>query len=112
MADHLLSAAERSANALHLPLRDEAHTFLRRRQARDRLRSVAVPLDAGGLPVMLVGGLFGTSWLLEPLWEWFDLVHCHPTVAPIRWGVDCGERTTVRYWQRWRNWSSTRVGPR
>lgn len=96
MAIDLLSAADRFATALHVPLYEEARALRLRQLAHDLVRSTAPPLDAGGLPVLLVGGLLDTPWLLEPLSDWFDLLHCRPTLAPVGFGVDCGERTTGR----------------
>ncbi|GAF46465.1 alpha/beta hydrolase family protein [Rhodococcus wratislaviensis] len=96
MAIHLLSAADRFANALHVPLYDETRALGQRQRAHDLVRSTVPPVDAGGLPVLLVGGLLSRSWLLKPLSEWFGLLNCRPAVAPVGFGVDCGERNTVR----------------
>ena len=96
MTIDLLSAADRFATALHVPLYEEARGLRQRQQAHNLVRAMAPPLDAGGLPVVLIGGLLDTPWLLEPLSDWFDLLRCRPTLAPVGFGVDCGERTTVR----------------
>ncbi|MGW5153712.1 hypothetical protein [Rhodococcus koreensis] len=91
-----LDALSLVAAALHVPLYEEARALRQRQQAHDLVRSLAPPLDAGGVPVLLVGGLLDTPWLLEPLADWFDLLHCRTAMAPVGFGVDCGERTTGR----------------
>ncbi|MFE5709027.1 esterase/lipase family protein [Rhodococcus koreensis] len=95
----LLRTADEIAKSLRLPLYDEACAFRQRRHAYNVLQSTAPTLDAGGLPVVLVGGLLSTPWLFEPMRQWFDLAHCGPTIAPVGLGIDCGERTTAHLLQ-------------
>ena len=52
------------------------------------------PMDARGLPVLLVGGLAGSGAQLQVLSDWLVRLNCRPVIAPTRSGVDCGERTT------------------
>jgi pimeloyl-ACP methyl ester carboxylesterase len=51
-------------------------------------------LDAGGLPVLVVGGLASSATTLAPLTGWLGRLGCQPSVAPVGGGVDCGERST------------------
>jgi pimeloyl-ACP methyl ester carboxylesterase len=51
------------------------------------------PLDAHGLPVLIVGGITSTERALSPLCEWLHKLNCRCLVAPVRFGVDCGART-------------------
>lgn len=52
--------------------------------------------DAGGLPVLLVGGMASTPQTLLPLHDWLLRRNARPAIAPIRFGIDCGERTAGR----------------
>ncbi|MEW9533763.1 lipase family alpha/beta hydrolase [Microbispora sp. NPDC049125] len=54
------------------------------------------PLDGGGLPVVIVGGLGSTPIMFEPLRRWLRRAGCEPVIAPVGYGLDCGERTAVR----------------
>jgi triacylglycerol lipase len=51
-------------------------------------------LDLDGLPVLLVGGLASTPLSLDVMQDWLIRLNCRPRVSPVRYGVDCGERTT------------------
>ncbi|WP_214324432.1 esterase/lipase family protein [Nonomuraea sediminis] len=57
---------------------------------------VTPPFHGDGLPVVLVGGLASTPMLFEPMRRWLDRAGCRPVVAPVRYGLDCGERTVAR----------------
>jgi pimeloyl-ACP methyl ester carboxylesterase len=50
-------------------------------------------LDAAGMPVLLVGGLYSTPALLSPLADLLHRCGCRCTIAPVRFGVGCGEAT-------------------
>lgn len=50
-------------------------------------------LDLGGLPVLLVGGLASTPSTFDVMQQWLLRVNARPHLAPVRYGVDCGERT-------------------
>jgi len=52
-----------------------------------------VSIDLGGLPVLLVGGLASTPNTFDVMQEWLVRVNARPHLAPVRYGVDCGERT-------------------
>ncbi len=67
------------------------------------------PFDAGGLPVLLVGGLASTPQSLLPLHDWLERLNFRPAIAPVRYGVDCGERTAVRVAEALPSWR-TRTG--
>jgi len=45
------------------------------------------------LPVLLVGGVASVPVLFEPMRRWLQRVGCRPALAPVRYGIDCGERT-------------------
>lgn len=67
MAVDLLRAADRFATALHVPLYEEARALRQRQQSHNLVRGVtAPPLEAGGLPVLLVGGLLDTPGCSSP----------------------------------------------
>lgn len=50
-------------------------------------------LEGDGMPVLLVGGLGAMPVLFEPMRRWLERAGCHPALAPVRRGFDCGERT-------------------
>jgi len=84
----------RVAAALHLPL-NRALTML---ASRERLRAHPVwtdpPVDGTGRPVLLVGGLGSSPVALIPLHDWLHRVGSRPVLAPIQYGIGCGERAT------------------
>lgn len=51
------------------------------------------PLDADGLPVLLIGGLASTAGQLTLLRDWLERLNCRVRICPVGYGVDCGERT-------------------
>jgi pimeloyl-ACP methyl ester carboxylesterase len=51
-------------------------------------------LDAAGMPVLLVGGLYSTPALLGPLADVLRRCKCQCVIAPVRFGIGCGEATT------------------
>ncbi|MET0740533.1 MAG: alpha/beta fold hydrolase [Candidatus Nanopelagicales bacterium] len=46
-----------------------------------------------GTPVLIIGGLASTPTTLRPLTNWLEQLGWQPVVAPVRAGLDCGERT-------------------
>ncbi len=54
------------------------------------------PLAVEGLPVLLVGGMASTPATLLPLHDWLLRHGARPQISPIRFGIDCGERTAGR----------------
>ena len=86
----------RVASGLALPVVQEAATFIRPTAIRDSPLWADPPLDAGGLPVLLVGGLASTPQSLLPLHDWLERLNFQPAISPISYGVDCGERTATR----------------
>jgi triacylglycerol lipase len=83
----------RFVSSLAQPVVQEAATLLRADAIRDTAAWADPPLDAGGLPVLLVGGLASTPQLLAPLHDWLERLNFRPAISPINFGVDCGERT-------------------
>jgi pimeloyl-ACP methyl ester carboxylesterase len=84
----------RLAAAARLPLWHEAQAYAQRRAIEqcDVWRSPS--LDAAGLPVLLVGGMGSTPAMLGPLRDLLERLNCRVAVAPVRFGIACGEVTT------------------
>jgi triacylglycerol lipase len=53
------------------------------------------PLDASGLPVLLIGGLACAPDQLQTLKEWLSRLNCRASIAATGYGMDCGERSTA-----------------
>jgi hypothetical protein len=93
MVSHGISPIRMMASAAHLPLWQEAEAFARRDElARSALWRVP-PIDAGGQPLLLVGGMGGTPQLLAPLLALLTRLGFRCVVAPVRMGFGCGEAT-------------------
>jgi pimeloyl-ACP methyl ester carboxylesterase len=90
-----LGVIRRLTDALHLPLWQEARALTQRRQIVSHPLWQNPPLDAGGLPVLLVGGLGSTPRVLAPLQDLLHRFNCRSLIAPVRLGVGCGEATTA-----------------
>ncbi len=92
VAARLVDRVGRVARAARVPLMDEvvelgAGIIAPRPAAR-------VGSEVGdGVPVLVIGGLASTPATLAPLAGWLAQLGCAPTMAPIRAGFDCGERT-------------------
>lgn len=85
----------RIASGLALPVVQEAAALVSPIDIRDTPHWADPPLDAGGLPVLLVGGLASTPQSLLPLHDWLERLNFHPAISPINSGVDCAERTAT-----------------
>jgi triacylglycerol lipase len=81
-----------AASALRPPLWDEVKdlVYLYAQTRHEAVVRHDSPMDAHGLPVLLVGGFTSTERALSPLREWLDRLNCRCLVAPIRYGVSCG----------------------
>jgi pimeloyl-ACP methyl ester carboxylesterase len=88
--------AGRVAAGLAEPVVQEVATLVGPKAYRESPLWADPPFDAGGLPVLLVGGLASTPQSLLPLHEWLMRLNFRPAISPIRFGVDCGERTAIR----------------
>jgi triacylglycerol lipase len=86
----------RIASAVTLPLAQEVATLADPFAMRASELWANPPLDAAELPVLLVGGMASTPQSLLPLRDWLIRLNCRPAISPIRFGVDCGERTADR----------------
>jgi triacylglycerol lipase len=86
----------RIAADLALPVVQEVVTLVRPNAIRDSPLWADSPMDGGGLPVLLVGGLASTAQSLLPLHDWLDRLNFRPAISPISFGVDCGERSALR----------------
>ncbi|MEU5849100.1 alpha/beta fold hydrolase [Saccharopolyspora shandongensis] len=82
------------AIALHLPLVNEAEAWFHSKTVRTTSLWKSPPVDLDGLPVMLVGGLGCNLTMLGSLNDWLHRLNCRVLVAPTRFGIGCGERTT------------------
>lgn len=76
-----------------LPLWQEIRTFTELGALTSHPVWTDPPLDAAGLPVVIVGGLGIDARMLSPLRTWLERVNCRPIIAPTRYGVGCGEAT-------------------
>ncbi|WP_067420480.1 alpha/beta fold hydrolase [Carbonactinospora thermoautotrophica] len=76
-----------------LPLWQEIRTFTELGTLTSHPVWTDPPLDAAGLPVVLVGGLSVGPRMLNPLRTWLERANCRPIIAPTRYGVGCGEAT-------------------
>ncbi len=83
------------AAGLAPPVVQEVATLVRPDAYRDSPLWTDPPFDFGGLPVLLVGGFASTPQSLSPLHDWLERLNCRPAIAPIRYGIDCGERTAL-----------------
>ena len=88
------ATASECAKVLHIPLSQEAQVLseLSALAQAQVWQSPAARDDP--VPVVLVGGMASNPVVQRPLRAWLERGG-HPVVAaPVRWGVDCGERTT------------------
>lgn len=83
----------RLAASARLPVWHEAQALTQRRAIESHSLWRTPPLDAAGLPVLLVGGMGSTPALLGPLRGLFERLGCRVEVAPVRLGIGCGEQT-------------------
>ncbi len=84
----------RLAEALHAPLWQEAKALTQRHEVRQHELWRNPPVDCDGLPVLLVGGMASTPKVLSPLQDLLHRFNCRSLIAPIRFGIGCGEATT------------------
>jgi pimeloyl-ACP methyl ester carboxylesterase len=84
----------RFADALHAPLWQEAKALTQRHEMRQHELWKNPPVDCGGMPVLLVGGMASTPKVLSPLQDLLHRFNCRCLIAPVRFGVGCGEVTT------------------
>lgn len=82
----------RAAAALHLPLNREITMLANRKQLTAHSVWTHPPVDTGGLPVLVIGGLGSSPVVLASLYDWLHRLNARPALAPIRLGVGCGER--------------------
>lgn len=85
----------RLAPAFMFPILREIQTLASRHAIEEHGLWTDPPLDASGLPVLLIGGLASTPGQLRPLRDWLVRLNCRVHISPIAYGVDCGERTTA-----------------
>jgi triacylglycerol lipase len=88
------SAIRRLAAALRLPLWHEAQALAQRSAIERHPLWHCSPLDAAGLPVLLVGGMGSTPQLLRPLHDLLQRLNCQVVAPSVRLGIGCGEATT------------------
>jgi triacylglycerol lipase len=90
------AARRRAGGWLQVPVWREAAALTQRRVITTDPLWQEPPLDAAGMPVLLVGGLFSTPALLAPLADLLDRCGCRCVIAPVRFGIGCGEATARR----------------
>jgi pimeloyl-ACP methyl ester carboxylesterase len=93
---HAARWAGRAAAGLGQPVVQEVAALVRSKANPESPVWPDPPFDAGGLPVLLVGGLASTRQSMLPLHDWLGSLNFRPAISPIRYGVDCGERTAVQ----------------
>lgn len=52
------------------------------------------PCDVGGVPVLVVGGLGSHPNWLRPMADWLHRLGARSRLAPVRYGIGCGEAIT------------------
>lgn len=77
-----------------IPMMGELATLASRHEIERHRLWTHPPLDADGLPVLLIGGLASTAGQLQLLRDWLVRLNCRVRICPVGFGVDCGERTT------------------
>lgn len=83
----------RLSASLHLPFYQEVRVLAGYRTLRSHPLWQDPPVDLGGLPVLVVGGLSCSPRVLGPLREWLQRIGARTLLAPTQYGVACGERT-------------------
>lgn len=88
------ATAARWAEVLHVPLNQEARIL----QALAALSQAPVwqapAARSDPVPVVLVGGMASNPVVQRPMRTWLERSGHQVVAAPVRWGLDCGERTT------------------
>jgi pimeloyl-ACP methyl ester carboxylesterase len=77
------------------PLRREIQTLAGRDAIKKHGLWTNPPLDAQGLPVLVIGGLASSHEQLQPLHGWLTRLNCHAVICSTGFGVACGERSTA-----------------
>lgn len=78
-------------DSAHVPLGHEAKALRQRDELARHQLWQDPPLDAGGLPVLLVGGMGASALLLGPLHDLLHRLNCRVLVAPTRLSMGCGQ---------------------
>lgn len=84
----------RLAPLLKVSILREIESLASRHAIEDHHLWTDPPLEADGLPVLLIGGLASTPGQLQVLRDWLLRLNCRVRVCPVAYGLDCGERTT------------------
>jgi triacylglycerol lipase len=86
----------RVAAVCTLPIARELQTVATWDAVRKHRVWMEPPLDARGLPVLLIGGLAASAAQLGTLAEWLTRLNCRVQIASIGNGLDCGESTLTQ----------------
>jgi len=81
--------------SLHLPFYREVRVLASYETLRRHPIWRDPALDAGGLPVVLVGGLASNPRVLGPMLDWLQRIGCRTLLAPTEYGVACGQRAAA-----------------
>ena len=85
----------RLSASLHLPFYQEVRVLADYHTLRSHPLWQDPPVDLGGLPVLLVGGLSSNPLVLGPLQDWLQRIGARTLLAPTQYGVACGERSAA-----------------
>ncbi|MGH3896898.1 MAG: esterase/lipase family protein [Pseudonocardiaceae bacterium] len=83
----------RLSASLHLPFYQEVRVLADYRTIRSHPLWQDPPVDLGGLPVLIIGGLSSNPRVLGPLQDWLQRIGARTLLAPTQYGVACGERS-------------------
>jgi pimeloyl-ACP methyl ester carboxylesterase len=85
----------RLSASLHLPFYQEVRVLAGYRTLCSHSLWQDPPVDLGGLPVLVVGGLSSSPRVLGPMQDWLQRIGARTLLAPTQYGVACGERSAV-----------------
>jgi pimeloyl-ACP methyl ester carboxylesterase len=83
----------RLSASLHLPFYQEVRVLAGYQTLRSHPLWQDPPVDLGGLPVLVVGGLSSSPRVLGPMLDWLQRIGARTLLAPTQYGVACGERS-------------------
>lgn len=83
----------RLSASLHLPFYQETRVLTEYRILRGHPFWQDPPVDLGGLPVLVVGGLSAGPRVLGPMQDWLQRIGARTLLAPTQYGIACGERS-------------------
>ncbi|MGH3929664.1 MAG: hypothetical protein ACRDTF_06770 [Pseudonocardiaceae bacterium] len=85
----------RLSASLKLPFYQEVRVLAGYRAMRNHRLWQDPPVELGGLPVLVVGGLASSPRILGPMQDWLQHIGARTLLAPTQYGIACGERTAA-----------------